>query len=307
MDSSTQPISDQPDSEAAPEPCPTPLSTVEVFESFTQESDAWEIEGPMGGISGFTIGEGPPLYFLNGWEGNSELFRLTAWLLREEFRCILFDASLPEKLPAVPTQEPAWVPDVQQLFAVADWHHDESFTAYGSGYGGWLALAAMVFDSRRFHKTILQGTYIERKFRLMERALLFLANRSKRTLDQVPGWPSVFEQNHHSWFPPFDPFRWEKFQQIAGSLPVRELAKRSKFVRKINLIDRLSEISTPTLIISTEGEGRIRNTQHKLLQEKLPDCQTEWLQNSGLVPHWTHPHRVAKLIREFVGDEGAEG
>ena len=282
------------------EPCPTPLSTTDVLESFERESTAWEISTPQGLVRGQTLGEGPALYFLNGLEGTSELFRLLAWLLREEFRCVLFDASRNPQSAREKIADVADLPEVRQLFAVADRHADETFLVYGSGFGGWVALAAILTESRRFHGAVLQGAYANRQFKLLERWLMFLGKRSRRCWKNVPGWEAVFLQNHRCWFPPFDAPRWEVFHQIVGSVSVADVIERARRIRNVSFADRLSQIATPILCLTSEGEGRLLKQRQAELEQSLTHCRSEWLQETGRVPHWTHPHRVAKHIRQFA-------
>lgn len=285
------------------EPCPTPLSTAEVFESFGQEADSWELAGPFGSIRGHSLGSGPPFYFLNGLEGTSEVFRLLAWLLRDDFRCVLFDTPVPEIQSYDAVQNVSDLPDVRQLFAVADELADKSFAVYGSGFGGWVTLAAMLSDPERISGAVLQAAYAQRKFGLLERSLLALGRRSSRTFERVPGWQAVFQQNHRHWFPPFDAARFEIFRHIAGHVPVRDVSLKLRQLQKLRFDHRLKEISQPVLLLKSEGEGRLHRRQQEVLEESLSRAQSEWLQNTGLVPHWTHPHRVAKLIRQFFTSE----
>lgn len=304
MEPHSHSVSEQqtPGPEAA-EPCPTPLSTAEVFETFEREAETWEIAGPAGRIRGHTLGQGPALYFLNGLEGTSDLYCLLAWLLREEFRCVLYDASLDAN--AKVGKEVSRLPEVLELLAVADSLGDEEILLYGSGFGGWLALAGMLTAKQRFRGAILQAAYAQRRFKLMEKLLLSLAKRSKRTLKEVPGWQTVFVRNHRPWFPPFDELRFALFHQIAGNVPVQDLARRLRQLRSVRLDSRLPEITQPILLLNTEGEGQVLKHRQEELKQSLPHVQSERLQNSGLIPHWTHPHRVAKLIRQFAFPEDA--
>ena len=289
------------EAEGPAEPCPTPLSTPEVFESFEREGDSWEVSTPAGKVRGWTLGEGPALYFLNGLEGTSELFRLVAWLLREEFRSVLFDAGVDSPLPPKKVNDVSSLPEVRQLFAVADRHGDDSFLAYGSGFGSWVLLAGLLADEPRFRGAILQAGYAERRFKLLERLLLLLAERSNRRWKDVPGWKAVFEQNHRRWFPPFDAPRWELFEQIAGNVPVSQVALCARQIRQVRFAPRLAEIARPVLLLQSEGEGRVLRQRQQEMQRLLPDVREEFLKDTGLVPHWTHPHRIAKIIRQFAG------
>jgi pimeloyl-ACP methyl ester carboxylesterase len=286
------------------EACPPPLSTVDVFESFERDGTAWELETPQGTLHGWTMGQGPAIYFVNGLEGTSELFRLLAWLLREEFRCVMFDPVAPSPRAARSLTDVAQVSEVQQLFADADGHGDERFVAYGSGFGGWTALAAMLANPSRFRGAVLQAAYALRQFKLFERFLLFLGKRSKRQCEDVPGWRGIFEQNHRLWFPPFDKARWELFYHLAGRVEVSDIVRRASVMRKVKLLSRLSEIKVPVLSLKSEGQGRMRIDLQQHMETSLPTCRAEYLKDSGMIPHWTHPHRVAKLVREFMATLG---
>ncbi len=285
---------------APAEPCPTPLSTPEVFESFERDCTHWELETPQGTLQGQTLGQGPPLFFLNGLEGSSELFRLLAWLLKDEFRCVLFDPVSLSSSTAQTIGEVSSLPEVRQLFAIAELHGDDRILVYGSGFGGWVALAAMISEPNRFHGAVLQGAYAERQFKWLERCLLFLGKRSGRLLKDVPGWKSVFEQNHRRWFPPFDAPRWELFQYLAGQVRATDVVHRAGLLQEVKLNNRLSEISVPVLSLKSEGQGQMRLDSQQEMETAIPSCRADFLKDTGLVPHWTHPHRVAKLIRQFA-------
>src|SRR5437899_384251 len=78
--------------ETPPAPtCPPPLAWVDVLADFHKQADAWYLDRPQYRLSGRTLGSGPPLYFLNGFSGTHELYALLVWLLRDRYRCVLFD------------------------------------------------------------------------------------------------------------------------------------------------------------------------------------------------------------------------
>ena len=77
--------------DGAGEPCPAPLVWQEIRENYLRESIPWELAHGPHRLTGRTWGVGRPLYFLNHYAGTAELFSLTAWLLKDHFRCVLFD------------------------------------------------------------------------------------------------------------------------------------------------------------------------------------------------------------------------
>jgi pimeloyl-ACP methyl ester carboxylesterase len=64
----------------------------------------------------------------------------------------------------------------------------------------------------------------------------------------------------------------------------------------------LAEIRQPILLIRSEHEGRIAAECNETLQGGLPNSTTEILHSTGPLAHLTHPHRVVKLVKAFVGD-----
>ncbi len=87
----SEPTATDPTAITTAEGCPNPMGWVQVLDAFHAQSTAWSV--PVDGvtISGRTIGTGRPIYFLNGLTGNSDLFCLLVWLLRDEFRCVVLD------------------------------------------------------------------------------------------------------------------------------------------------------------------------------------------------------------------------
>src|SRR5260221_13561148 len=77
--------------------CPPPLAWGEVLADFHKQADAWYLDRPDYRLSGRTLGTGPALYLLNGFSGTHELYALFAWLLRDKFRCVLFDYPAPAR------------------------------------------------------------------------------------------------------------------------------------------------------------------------------------------------------------------
>ena len=117
--------------------CPAPLAWQDVVASWREESEPFETDGCHGPVRGRTLGRGPALYFANPLLGRCELFALLAWLLRDEFRCVLFDDSTLQN-PRTPRLRGSVVDMVDDLLAVAAFHQDSRFSVVGSGLGSGL-------------------------------------------------------------------------------------------------------------------------------------------------------------------------
>ena len=73
-----------PDNEEPFEPCPTPLAWQQVLEQCAEQRTEFSVPVEGQTIPAWSLGEGPPLYFVNGVLGTSQLMALTAWLMKDK-------------------------------------------------------------------------------------------------------------------------------------------------------------------------------------------------------------------------------
>lgn len=276
------------------EGCPTPLAWKQVRTEFLKQSEEFNFSEDGLSIGGRVFGEGTPLYFLNGISATSTLFCLTAWLLREEFRCVILDFP-----PEARTIDQL----VRSLEVAATQFGDETFDLYATSFGTAVALQAMREHPKRVQRAILQGPLISMRLSLAERLALRALGWLPGPIGRLPLRRAVLQNNHSRWFPPFDITRWQFLLNETGDVPTREVARRANMLRGLDLSDGLSEITTPSLIISSEGEAARHREAAKVLGEQLPNATAEEISNSGHVPFVTHPHRLVKLIRPFLHPE----
>jgi pimeloyl-ACP methyl ester carboxylesterase len=279
---------------ATGEGCPTPLAWKQVRTEFLDQCEEFTFSEDGLSIGGRVFGEGTPLYFLNGISATSTIFCLTAWLLREEFRCVLLDFP-----PEARTIDQL----VQALDVAATQFGDETFDLYATSFGSAVALQAMREHPQRIQRAILQGPLISMQLSLAERLALRTLGWLPGQIGRLPLRRAVLQNNHSRWFPPFDITRWQFLLNETGDVPTREVARRANMLRGLDLSDGLSEIATPSLIISSEGEAARHRAAAKTLSEQLPNATAEEISNSGHIPFVTHPHRLVKMIRPFLHPE----
>ena len=288
------PLSSGPASADAPsaEGCPPPMSWRQVLARFREESDRWVVKRDGYELCGRTWGQGPPLYLLSGIGGTCELFALVVWLLRDQFRCVVYD--YPEEASTASGM-------ADDLFAVADFHGEHRFTVYAASFGSVPALTAILHKPDRLSHAILQTGFAHRSLSAVERLLIRVGRRLPGRLAQVPLVRTFQKQNHLWWFPPFDRSRWEFFVENTGAVPIRALANRAAVLREFGVRCQLGQIKQPVLLLQSEGDGNVAERCHRELESGLPHARTETLVGCGHIPYLTHPHRIAKLIRSFLG------
>jgi pimeloyl-ACP methyl ester carboxylesterase len=279
---------------ATGEGCPTPLAWKQVQTEFLKQSEEFSFVESGLTIKGRVIGEGTPLYFLNGISASPTLFCLTVWLLRDEFRCVILD---------FPPEARSLEQLAQALDLAATQLGDNQFDLYATSFGTAVALQAMIGGQPRIKQAVLQGPLIEMKFSVAERLALAMLGWLPGQMDRLPLRRTVLQNNHARWFPPFDITRWKFLMAETGNVSTRDVARRAKMLKGLDLTNRLAEIQTPALVISSEGEAVRHRDSAAVLASKLPNARAEEISNTGHVPFVTHPHRLAKLVRQFLHPE----
>ena len=292
-------VSEQIGTDDGREPCPPPLAWRQVLETFRIESDRWELDRGKYLLKGRTWGTGPPLYFLCGWNGTHELFALSVWLLRRDFRCVLYDYPSCERNS---TRPPNLTIDdfTADLFAIADLHHDSHVNVYATSFGSAVALSAMLERPHRLRRAVIQAGFAQQRLTVFERQLTNVCRRLPGSLRQIPWRDRIQQQNHMQWFPPFDLTRWQFFLENTGQVPIASLATRAATVKKLDFRTQLHQIQQAVQIIHCEGDGRIIAKCQQELENGLPNATIESLHTCGQLPYLTHPHRLTNVIRPFL-------
>ncbi len=295
------------DVEAAPhrtpdEGCPSPLGWSQVLDAFRSQSAAWSISPRGGPLRGRTFGRGRPLYFLNGFAGDLELFSLLAWLLQDEFRCVLFNYPSAGEMPRKARRSSVDAL-AEDLFAIADAQQDESFSVFATSFGGAVALAALGADAGRIDRAVLHAGFARRELSPLERMLAATGRFLPGTLACVPFREAIHRANHQRSFPPFDQGRWSFFTKNVGRTPIRDLAERASIIRAFDFRGRLPALCRPILLVGTEAQGSVAAGCLEELARGLPHSTVETLHSTGHLVHLTHPHRLAKVVRAFLSPE----
>jgi pimeloyl-ACP methyl ester carboxylesterase len=292
-----------------PEGCPSPLGWAQVLEAFQSQSMSSSVRVGGEAVDVRTLGSGRPLYFLNGLTGTSDLFCLLVWLLRDDFRCVVFDypthsrtaeSERTQNGPVKPRRLLTAEGLADDLFAVAESQGDSTFSLFATSFGGVVALAALTARPTRIDRAILQGAFAHRRLSAMERLLCRAGRFVPGTLAGVPFRNTIQLANHQRCFPPFDHTRWGFFTENSGRTRIRDAAERAAIVADCDFRGRLTEIRQPILLIRSEHEGHVAAGCNAELAAGLPNATTEMLHSAGPLAHLTHPHRLAKLVRSFL-------
>lgn len=287
---------------ASPEACPPPLMWQDVRREYLAQSTSTTVETPAGPVAVRVWGSGPPVYLLPGFTSPAELYCLLIWILREDFRCVTVEPATSATHRRSEMYTSPFSDYVTLLSATADELGDAEFSILGANFGAAWGLAAAQAEPARVTRLMLLHGFAHRRLSFLERRLAGWCRWSRRTLATIPWRETLQTQNHRRWFPPFDPTRWQYYLDATGDMPLRELARRADAVSGWDLRSTLRELQMPTLLIRTEGEGRVSAACQTELEQSLPQVQVEWMHSTGQLPYLTHPHRLAKLMRAFSAE-----
>ena len=272
---------------------------MDVVQEFVASGDAWYLDRPGYRLQGRTWGEGPPLYFLNGINGSHELYALLVHILRNEYRCVLFDYP-GTRGNARENRGLTLDRLVDDFFAIADQNGDRQFNLFATSFGTLVGLSSILRNPDRVSKAILQGGFASRSLSFSERALIRVWSHMPGRFRHVPLRSFVQRLNHQRWFSQLDPTRWQFLLDNSGQTPAATVARRAAVIRDNSLVHRLGEIRTPVMLVRCEGEAIVSEACHDVLAKGIPGATTEFLHTTGHLPYLTHPHRIAKLVRSFL-------
>jgi len=282
------------------EACPSPLGWQEVVFQFDQLATPWALQQRDCHWTGRIWGSGPPLYFLNGIVGDCSLFALLIWLLREEFKCVLIDYPQQPEASQTDAERTTLASMAEDIIAITEYHEDTNFAIYATSWGTVLGQHLLAAYPDKIQAALFQGAILSRKWSLAERLLLKLGRHSSRNLSHLPGFQSVQRVNHLSWFPPFDETRMQFYLDNIGCTSVQTLVKRIQLFTQNCEPESLARFESPLMLVDTEGQGKLVRADQEILSSLLPNVYRERLDNSGSLPHLTHPHRISKLVKTFL-------
>lgn len=127
-------------------------------------------------------------------------------------------------------------------------------------------------------------------------------------------------QEYDTWLAPLDSgdreeFLWRDAERRFGlDTPARtewiikEMSRTSgaisaelhRWVHTVNLIDRLPEISCPTLVVTGEHDTLTSIEDADIFTERIPNVRQEIVKG---LPHniaYTHPHEIASIVKRFI-------
>ena len=296
----------------AAEGCPPPLQWQEVLAQWGRTSQPIAVEHRGVAVHGRADGSGPALLLLPGMLGSGELFCLLTHLLRAKIRCIALD--YPDDPPRGPSPQPrSWrtwqLEDYAAVVEKLAAQHGEGEPLHllGTGFGAAVALEAARRHPEVVGRLILLSACTQRRYSVVERALLTAARWLPGRIGSVPLWRPIQTRNHRRWCPPLDSSRGDWLLDDLGATSRAAFAARARLMERQGVPPAVAaQIRAPVLLVKAEGDGGLvdscADAWAAALAQRHPDpgFREEWLHTTGQFAFVTHPHRLAKLLTGFL-------
>lgn len=271
--------------------------------------------GRPGELRGLTLGSGPTVIMSNGFAGDVGMFALLAWVLRERHRCVLWEYADAET--AVDSGRDGIGTYAEDLLAIARNFASEPMCAFGVSFGALVTTEAVAREPNRFSHVVLTAPLASWPLSRRELWVLRRAARWRFPLSRLPFWRHLQSRMHGLFFPPFDHSRLHYLAANLGRTPVGIAAQRLLIAADTDIGPRMAEFRRSgrlrLCVIAPEGEASATRRRREHFERTLADhglhtqLHVEFMHTSGLYPHLTHPHRLRKLLEEFIDGTAAGG
>ena len=247
-------------------------------------------------------GEGEPMLLIQGMSGNH-----LAWGepflsdLERDFDVVAYDHRGVGRSSAVtdPFTITELADDAAALIAALGW---EAAHVVGISMGGMVAQELALRHPDRIRTLTLGCTYAGGE----GSALTSSQVSTKLAEAMMAGDPdraiaTAYEVNVSPGYGA-DKSAYGTFYEMATALPtpVPVIMLQMQAIAAHNTLDRLHEISVPTLVIHGTVDEMLPYSNAVLIASKIPDAQLETLEGVGHMFWWEQPERSAAAIRSLV-------
>jgi len=247
-------------------------------------------------------GEGEPMLLIQGMSGNH-----LAWGepflsdLERDFDVVAYDHRGVGRSSAVtdPFTITELADDAAALIAALGW---EAAHVVGISMGGMVAQELALRHPDRIRTLTLGCTYAGGE----GSALTSSQVSTKLAEAMMAGDPdraiaTAYEVNVSPGYGA-DKSAYGTFYEMATALPtpVPVIMLQMRAIAAHNTLDRLHEISVPTLVIHGTVDEMLPYSNAVLIASKIPDAQLETLEGVGHMFWWEQPERSAAAIRSLV-------
>lgn len=247
----------------------------------------------------WTWGQGPPLVFIHGLSDRARAFALLGSVLASHFRCIAYD--LPSgRDDGARLRRYTHADLVEDFFALLQHVGAQQAYLFGASFGSTIALAALRAHPERLPRAILQGGFAWRPLAPAEIWLARAARFWPGSMARVPLRRALLRYSHHAPFADRPPEFWQFFTTSCAAGPIKAVAHRAALLHRVDLRAALGEIRQPMLLVCGDRDPLVSTKCEEELLRGLPNAGLVKLPGCGHNPLYSHPEKLAELVRAFL-------
>ncbi len=252
-----------------------------------------------------SLGTGPPLVLIGGLHGHFEFQGPIAEKLSEKFRVVC--PSLPGE--ETPAQAPETVEETaRQLLERASTAGLDKIFLCGISTGGVVALEMALQAPHRVMRVASVVSFAEYNFLHPKLKRLFdylVAQDLEKTCRRISRSTllalTVRELLVESTGPSVWLKYWEIFQQYRS--PPDLVWKRLKMIRGASLLDRVSLLKMPVLLVAAQRDRLVHPEHAVRVARQIPQAQLKVVAASGHLFPFLRPEKLADLLSSFFREE----
>ena len=238
-------------------------------------------------------GEGPLLIYIAGLDGTGELFFKQAPALAESYRVVTFR----QRDGGSFTYDEL----TGDVAAIIEDQGEDRATIVGESFGGTVALTFALSHPAKLDRLIVVNSFPRfrgrvriRLLMMMTSALPFVMLKPLRVGANMLGLfvDGVSEQDRRRFF------------QAAQTVEAKAYARRLKLITDFDVIDRLHEISAPTLFVAAERDIVVPSRKEaEMMSKRVPGARFLLVNRVGHACLMGERVRLAEILRNWIAND----
>lgn len=261
------------------------------------------------------VGQGYPLLLLHGGPGLDHTSLLDLQPLADQFTLIFYDHRCNGRSAGAAVESMTWENLTADTDALRQRLGFEHWAVLGHSFGGNVALEYALRYPQSLSHLVLMNTGGDQWW-VNQNAPEILAKRgfSASTVQAARRFYNG-QLTPGEFFPTVMKFMGAYFYHInllgmvyellfgprAKNRPEATIFGYSQLLNGWTVMDRLSEIKVPTLVLAGRHDFLFPPEHQAILADRLPNAQLELIECAGHNPHMERPAEVIQIVRRFLG------
>ncbi|MFO0947506.1 MAG: alpha/beta hydrolase [Planctomycetota bacterium] len=274
-------------------------SLSEYLEQFDAMKKDDFFDGPRYRVGYSVLGEGPPLYIVQGICCTRRLYASLAVELAEHFRVVLYDLAGVGDGDGADMRAYHLDDYPRDLFALADHVGDRTFGVIGNSFGTTVTVRAMVAEPSRIPRAMLCCGFSRRPLTWFERLTIRMFGYMPGRLWSVPLANAISRYNHGPELDRREKGLTEFLIVESGRTPTRTAAAQALAVDATDLSSFKPRLQQPVLIFHGEQDRLVHPKHAAELAAGIENVHLMMVPGCGHIPQLSHPELMARRAAIF--------